>query len=151
MYRWFSFTLLFIWMGVIFLFSSEGHDASSSRSDAVIHLIPHASHWSHELLTFITRKLAHSFNYFILGILMLNVVRDFVSQARRQVILSGLCVMLYAVSDEIHQIFVPGRGPLVMDVLIDSVAGVLGIALFYGLMKFIARRRIAKAPSISAS
>jgi VanZ family protein len=128
-------------MGVIFLFSSEGHDVSSSRSDAVIHLIPHASHWSHELLTFITRKLAHSFNYFILGILILNVVRDFIPRTKRAVILSGLFVMLYAMSDEIHQIFVPGRGPLVTDVLIDSVAGVLGIVLFYGLSRLVARRR----------
>ena len=131
-------------MGVIFLFSSEGHDASSSRSDAVIHLIPHASHWSHEFMTFVARKLAHSFNYFVLGILMLNVVRDFIPRARRAVILSGLFVMLYAVSDEIHQIFVPGRGPLVTDVLIDSVAGALGIILFYGVLKLVATRRMAK-------
>jgi VanZ family protein len=44
-------------------------------------------------------------------------------------------------SDEIHQIFVPGRGPLVTDVLIDSVAGVLGIVLFYGLSRLAAPRR----------
>ena len=72
---------------------------------------------------------------------MLNVVRHYTSRARRAVILSSLFVMLYAVSDEIHQIFVPGRGPLVTDVLIDTVAGLIGIALLYQVIKFRRYRR----------
>jgi hypothetical protein len=36
-------------------------------------------------------------------------------------------VVLYAIGDEIHQAFVPGRTPLVTDVAIDSIGGLLGI------------------------
>ena len=36
---------------------------------------------------------------------------------------------IYAVSDEIHQAFVPGRGPAVTDVLLDSAGVLCGIAV----------------------
>jgi len=41
----------------------------------------------------------------------------------------GICV-LYAVSDEVHQLFVPGRGRQVRDVLIDSAGAIVGIGLY---------------------
>lgn len=37
--------------------------------------------------------------------------------------------IIYATSDEIHQAFVPGRGPLLTDVLIDTMGVILGILL----------------------
>ena len=44
--------------------------------------------------------------------------------------------MLYALSDEFHQSFVPGRNPSVWDVLIfDSLGSVLGLWLAGGFMK----------------
>ncbi|MBU2258703.1 MAG: VanZ family protein [Candidatus Omnitrophica bacterium] len=41
--------------------------------------------------------------------------------------------MLYAVSDEIHQYFVPTRGPSLEDVLIDCA----GIIIFYVSLKYL--------------
>ena len=40
-----------------------------------------------------------------------------------------ICV-LYAVSDEVHQIFVPGRGAEVKDVLIDSAGASVGVLMY---------------------
>jgi VanZ family protein len=39
------------------------------------------------------------------------------------------CV-LYAVSDEVHQLFVPGRGAQVTDVLIDNAGAFVGIGIY---------------------
>jgi len=38
----------------------------------------------------------------------------------------GLCIF-YAITDEIHQSFVPGRGPRVLDVGIDALGTLLGL------------------------
>jgi VanZ family protein len=46
-------------------------------------------------------------------------------------ILPGIVAVLYAISDEIHQSFVPYRTPTVRDVLIDT-AGVLAMSLIIG-------------------
>ena len=37
--------------------------------------------------------------------------------------------IIYASSDEIHQCFTPGRGPLLTDVIIDTMGVLLGILL----------------------
>lgn len=38
--------------------------------------------------------------------------------------------IVYAVSDEIHQLFVPGRGAQVKDVMIDSTGAFAGIIIY---------------------
>ena len=85
---------------------------------------------------FLTRKAAHIFIYFILGILMFNVVKDFPLSKKRVVLLSILLVLLYAVTDEFHQSFVPGRSAELRDVLIDTTAGVVGAMIYYFMAKF---------------
>jgi VanZ family protein len=41
-----------------------------------------------------------------------------------------LICILYAASDEIHQIFVPGKGAHVKDVFIDSAESIVGILAY---------------------
>jgi VanZ family protein len=41
-------------------------------------------------------------------------------------------VALYAISDEVHQAFIPGRSPSLLDVGIDSVGGFMGMQLLVG-------------------
>ena len=43
--------------------------------------------------------------------------------------------MLYAISDEVHQLFVPGRGGQVKDIVIDSAGAIVGISGFNGFIK----------------
>ena len=47
--------------------------------------------------------------------------------------------VLFAISDEIHQFFVPGRGCEVTDMIIDSIGGFIGvfmaIAVVYTILK----------------
>jgi VanZ family protein len=44
--------------------------------------------------------------------------------------------MCYAASDEFHQVFVSGRSPLIVDVLIDTCGALAGILLLL-LVRFI--------------
>lgn len=43
--------------------------------------------------------------------------------------------IVYASSDEIHQCFTPGRGPLLTDIIIDTMGVFLGILLVMLILK----------------
>ena len=45
------------------------------------------------------------------------------------------------ISDEVHQMFVPGRGPGALDVLIDSAGALIGAAAVLLLLRAVRRRR----------
>jgi VanZ family protein len=67
------------------------------------------------------RKLAHAAEFAILGALLVRALRR-----------PGWAVALgiaYAVSDELHQSFVPGRQGSALDVALDSVGVVVGTVL----------------------
>ncbi len=49
--------------------------------------------------------------------------------------------VLYGVSDEIHQSFVPGRSASAADVMVDAIGGVAGLIFAEGLLWLIFRRR----------
>lgn len=46
------------------------------------------------------------------------------------VIITLLLVLIYAILDEIHQIFVPLRTPSVNDLLVDALGGITSIILY---------------------
>ena len=47
---------------------------------------------------------------------------------------------LYAVSDEVHQIFIPGREGKIMDWLFDSTGAVLGALFVFFFLRFMKTR-----------
>lgn len=80
------------------------------------------------------RKSAHFIAYLILGYLVSHAMKNEASTAtawkRRGA--SLLFCVVYAISDEFHQLFVPGRGPMLKDVLIDGSGAAIGILLYVG-------------------
>lgn len=83
------------------------------------------------------RKSAHFIAYLILGFLVSHAMKNEASTGsswKRRGASLLLCVA-YAISDEIHQIFVPDRGPQLKDVLIDASGAALGIILYLGARK----------------
>ena len=70
----------------------------------------------------VLRKLAHAAEFAVLGGLLLRALRD-----ERAALAAGIA---YAVSDELHQHFVPGRVGSPLDVAIDSVGVALGVLLW---------------------
>ena len=69
----------------------------------------------------VLRKLAHATEYAILGALLLRALRH-----PNWAVALGIA---YAISDEIHQSFVPGRQGSPLDVLIDSAGVIAGVVL----------------------
>lgn len=140
-----SIIFLFLWLAVIFMFSHQEADKSSKLSDTFIYrnveLITKVFNikiddTNKEMIltkyTTIVRKSAHFIVYLILGILMINVVRFY---SKKIIIYSLLYCLIYALSDEIHQMFIVGRSGELRDVLIDFMGSTIGIYLFILLSK----------------
>ena len=69
--------------------------------------------------------------YFVLTLFMMIALSE--GGVKKHLFLWAiLFTFIYAVSDELHQIFVPGRDPSISDVLLDSI-GISISGLFYFL------------------
>ena len=133
-----SWALVVATMAIIFIFSSQNADSSSSLSQSVVveildivmdkeDITPSVIKKYH----FPIRKLAHFGIYMLLGFCMINAFnKSFKLKKWLIILLSIVASGLYAVSDEIHQNFTAGRGPGLVDVLIDTGGAVVGISLF---------------------
>lgn len=132
--------LVIAWMVLIFVMSGATADASNEQSGVVVELVKKVFNVSSEQpelldnLTTIVRKCAHAFEYFVLGILLLNVIRQFWSTTRknswvRYWYLAVVGAAIYAVTDEVHQAFVPGRSCELRDIIIDTVAASVGVGM----------------------
>lgn len=70
-----------------------------------------------------------------MGILVINVFKRSGIKIFKGIMLSLVFCILYAISDELHQLFVPGRGAQVKDVVIDSSGAVVGIGVYVAAIK----------------
>ncbi len=95
-------TLSIIWMVAIFFLSSL------TQTD--LKQLPNVSD-----------ILAHGAVYGILGVLL------YFSFKNRRILKAVLISLLYGISDEIHQSFVPGRTPEVKDLIVDTAAALLAV------------------------
>lgn len=128
----FNISLLIIWMIFIFVMSSFSATESTNQSSTIVNIISNIITVNDiHLLTVIIRKLAHLTEYFILGILTYNVFKN----NYKSINLSIIVCLLYATSDEIHQIFIPGRTGQITDVLIDTIGALIGIIILRKLNK----------------
>jgi hypothetical protein len=112
-----------LWAGIIFSFSSLAFVKTKEFL----------------LWDFIAKKSAHLLEYFIFSLLLYRALKNSsdLSQ-KRSLVFSMLILIIYAISDEFHQSFIPGREPRIRDVAIDSLGGLLGLWLI--------RFKLAKAP-----
>ena len=55
--------------------------------------------------------------------------KTFKIKETNRIISSFVIGVIYATSDEIHQSFIPGRGPAVTDVILDSIGILFGILI----------------------
>ena len=79
---------------------------------------------------FIARKTAHLSLYAVLGLLSFLAVISYrnLKFGFRTALSAAIC-LLYAVSDEVHQLFVPGRSGEIRDVCIDFVGSLIMITI----------------------
>ncbi|MGD8374144.1 MAG: VanZ family protein [Candidatus Woesebacteria bacterium] len=136
-----KYSLLLVWMLVIFAFSNEVSSDSSARSAIFVDVLSGYVGGSTDFLTFLTRKAAHIFIYFVLGVLAFNVAVDYKINTRRMIWFSIIFVACYASFDEFHQLFIPGRSGEPRDVIIDTIAGGIGVLAYYFAQKAIHVRK----------
>ena len=78
---------------------------------------------------FLIKKSAHLFEYGVLAILLYRALLNYDVNTNKALFFAILIAGLYGVSDEFHQSFIPGRGPAVRDVIIDTIGATIGIFL----------------------
>ena len=94
-------------------------------------------------------KLFHLVVFGALGFLLMGALEPSDAGYRKQQLWQvALVVMLYGISDEFHQHFVPGRSVEVYDVLADALGGLLGAWMMYRLSRFTAKQRTDSPPAI---
>jgi hypothetical protein len=106
--RWLS---VLAWAGAIFVLSAQPDLQISPLAD----------------LELVARKMGHMFAFGLLAVLLRLALES--SAVRRSWQWSLGLAVLYAISDEIHQGFTPGRHPAATDVAIDTVGALLALAL----------------------
>lgn len=134
--------LLLCWMALIFILSAQPANESSQTSSKFVSKVIDVIYSDFESfsiekqvtvtynLTFIVRKTAHFFEYFLLGVL--SVITAFTFEKGNiylKTLGAAIFSVLYAVSDEVHQCFVPGRACRLVDMLIDSTGSICAVTL----------------------
>ena len=135
----FWWTLIVLWCGLIFYMSSKNAAESSNQSLLLAGLFnrwlkqlfgPHAFSLSEHAV----RKTAHFLEYLVLGYLLFMGFLD------RSKLCRGICFvfaagLIFSASDEIHQLFIPGRTMRPTDILIDMAGITLAVIMMHHRIK----------------
>ena len=148
---------LLLWCAVlavmiaIFAFSAESAADSTESSDSVLRVVLSFVRRDFSSLsgaeqtallntyTHFIRKTAHFLIYALLGFLLDAALVSSHVRAGLSLALSPAVGLLYAATDEIHQLFVPGRSGSVTDVLLDTAGCFVG-ALIFSLILYLIHR-----------
>lgn len=135
--------LVILCMAFIFWFSAQPSDESSAMSGkftefAISVFLPHYPSWDtgtqqtvYEFVETVVRKSAHFSIYALLGFLSMFSASRFFRRRCWQIGVAFTVSVLYAASDEFHQLFVTGRSGEFRDVCIDASGALLGILLMW--------------------
>jgi VanZ family protein len=109
--KWLRLAAVVAWMALIFFLSSQSRlpDLSPSFSDALQDI------------------LGHFLAYGALALLVVWALEAF--GVSRPALWTLVVVLLYALSDEFHQSFVPGRHPDLFDIATDVAGALVALAL----------------------
>lgn len=125
----------------IFIFSNQNGNLSGSTSRGftkkIIEMLQIDRNLSEsekeELIEnsqFVIRKLAHFTIYTVAGINIFGFFNTFDIKKKNKILCALLTGAVYAMLDEIHQMFSGGRTASIKDVCIDSCGVMLGICIF---------------------
>lgn len=137
-----------IWMAFIFYLSHQPSGASSELSSGLLDFIIYPVEKilsplpvDYAILHFLFRKAAHFFAYFLLGVLVFNALHISEVEFSQAFLIAFIICVFYAISDEVHQLYIPGRSGEIRDVVIDSIGSAVGILSYTGCLKLFHRKR----------
>ena len=154
-----SWLLVFVWMGIIFFLSAQsGPESGALSSNLTEQIIALLKQFNLDIgvqvssFESILRTNAHFIAYFILGILVFNALRfDDELPYYKSFVRAFVISLLYAVSDEFHQYFVPERAAELKDVLVDSAGALSGIIIIFLILRIRTRGSKGKNPTTKSS
>lgn len=140
------FLILFTFY-IIFQFSGQNGTNSQNISEMVTERLVNITHNTKNMTKYekdilikkyhpIVRKIAHFSIYMILGFLIMMYMNIIRCNYKIKFIATLLIGVSYAISDEIHQIFVPERTAKVFDIIIDTFGVLIGIHFSNILVNF---------------
>ena len=147
--RWLTLLPVLALMTGIFCFSAQPAELSQQTSGGIVNwllrllvpdyaaLDPARQAEMEHIAAKIVRKGAHFAEYALLGAALLGHVLAWRARRglRRPRALAWGLGTAYAASDELHQLFVPGRSGELLDVLLDSAGVAVGVALLWLLLR----------------
>lgn len=140
----FSWAAVLLWMLLIFRLSSQVAVESNGLSLGIVgwiqKLMAGLGQAESEIINHIVRKGAHFSAYMVLAALTANALRRSGSNGWKSLVTAICICVLYAVSDEIHQLFVAGRSGQPSDVAIDSLGALAGMGIFILAVKYCEKR-----------
>lgn len=136
-----SWALVVLWAGFIFFMSAHTGSDLNEGDD----LVAHIKQWLNEVQlrwfgpgVDLASSVAHFCEFAVFGALLSNALGRHVVGSRGRVLLAAVAVAsAYAITDEAHQIFVPGRVCDVADWAVDTAGALLGA----GIWALVARAR----------
>ncbi len=132
-------TILLAWMGVIFLMSGQEGEDSAQLSGGIVNAVvnvlmtfvgdmdPEDLSVLQDTLHVLIRKTAHFTEYAILSGIGVELFRSYGCVTLRYSWIAWLGATIYAMTDEWHQGYTPGRASRFFDVCIDSAGALFGV------------------------
>lgn len=125
-------------MTVIFVHSAMPAVVSDQESSFFADAVARLLHLDMDTASFIVRKIAHFLEYLVLGICLMVFAEGFRMPEGtgsgkfflRRGLPAWVCGTVYAVTDEFHQRFVPGRSCEFRDVCIDAAGILAGVGVW---------------------
>lgn len=140
-----------LWAALIFTLSTDTFSASHTYrmiQPILRWLFPSISPEVLDLVHHLVRKTAHFVEYFIFFLLLYRGVRATRTTSRgwhtSSALIAWFIAAAYSASDEIHQIFVPSRGPSPWDSLLDSTGALIALFVLYLIYHRFLRARSAR-------
>lgn len=163
--RYLSTALVLVIMITIFIFSSQQQEQSEGLSFPIGDAMWESGFFEFDLFNPIresyeadnvpfilfvqrlVRKLAHVFIFTVLGFCLRICLESWFGGRKEKqhlLLFSFLIGCVYAISDEVHQLMVPGRSGSVQDILLDCGGIILGVLIAAGIICLV-RKKQAKA------
>ena len=128
-----------LWAAFIFYLSTATFGEGTSQSllsAAVAFLHVMLSPAAFDIMHEVCRKLAHLAEYGIFSLLLYRSLSTRGGGERQRALWSVLAAAAYSLTDESHQIFVPGRHASIVDCAIDSTGSALAVLLALGYRSY---------------
>lgn len=128
--------VIIAWMALVFGFSNNDAKTSSGISKHIATIFFEGKDYI-DFAENVIRKIAHLSEYALGGFLIYALLLTFNINNKLQFWGAWGITTVYAITDEIHQLFVPGRTGRVVDVLIDSQGALLGTCVLLFIIKLV--------------